>query len=306
MITMKKESFYSRLKNGLGKTKNKFLEGIEALTNFNQKIDDEFFDELEECLISADMGVSTVVSIVDDLRDEAKKLKLSDASDVEDLLKQKIVQRMSIEGPEEAFPKVLLLVGVNGAGKTTTAGKIASLYQTQGKSVTLAAADTFRAAASNQLKIWAERTNVGFIGSTEGADPSSVLYDGIDSAIAKKTDVLICDTAGRLHNKKNLMNELEKMNRVIEKKYPQANKEVLLVVDAVTGQNALSQAELFNEAANLDGVVLTKLDGTAKGGIAVALCDRLKKPIKFIGVGEKIEDLNIFKPADFVEALFER
>jgi fused signal recognition particle receptor len=303
---MKKESFYNRLKTGLGKTKDKFLDGLESLKKLNQKIDDEFFDELEELLISADMGVGTVVSIVDDLRDEAKKTKLTEASEVEQLLKSKMVERMMIDVPTESFPKVILLVGVNGAGKTTTAGKIAAYYRDKNKSVTLAAADTFRAAASNQLKVWAERTGVGFIGSVEGADPSSVLYDAIDSATAKHTDVLICDTAGRLHNKKNLMNELEKMNRVIDKKYPQASKEVLLVIDAVTGLNALSQAELFNEAAGLDGVVLTKLDGTAKGGIAVALCDRLKKPIKFIGVGEKIEDLNTFDPKDFIDALFER
>lgn len=274
--------------------------------NRRKKIDEEFFEELEETLILADTGFNTTNEIMDELRSIAKKEKIDDSDELKKALKNILIDLVSIENESPVFPMVMLITGVNGVGKTTAIGKIANIFNKQGKTVLLAAADTFRAAAGEQLEIWANRANVSIIKySKDGADPSAVIYDAMDSAKAKKTDVVICDTAGRLHNKKNLMSELEKINRVIDKSYPAAKKQTYIVLDATTGQNALMQAKTFSEILDLNGIILTKLDGTAKGGIVISIINELKIPICYIGVGEGIDDLKQFNASEFVDNLFE-
>ncbi|MDO4792760.1 MAG: signal recognition particle-docking protein FtsY, partial [Filifactor alocis] len=270
------------------------------------KIDDDMLEELEEILITSDVGFQTTVEIVEKLRENLKKKRIDDVTRVKPELKL-VVEEMLKEHQEglniDKPPGILIVVGVNGVGKTTSIGKLAHQIKSQGKTVLLAAADTFRAAAADQLTIWAERAGVDIIKHQEGADPSAVIFDGIHSAKKKKVDVLICDTAGRLHNRKNLMQELEKIFRVIDREYPEAHKEVLLVIDATTGQNAMNQAKVFKEAAPLTGIILTKLDGTAKGGVVLAISQELQIPVKFIGVGEQINDLQAFDAASFAEAM---
>ncbi len=301
-------SLFSKLKEGLDKTRKGITDRIDDLFNNYGEIDDDLFDELEEILITADVGMSTTMNLIDRLREELKNRKIKDASQVKDVFKD-VVEEMLKEKNNSPFsiektPSIIMVIGVNGVGKTTSIGKISQKLKDEGKSVLIAAGDTFRAAAIEQLKVWGERTGVPVVHQSEGSDPAAVIFDAIQSAKAKKVDVLICDTAGRLHNKVNLMNELAKVFRVIEREYPEANKEVLLVLDATTGQNAIQQAKVFNEAAQISGIVLTKLDGTAKGGVVLAINSELNIPVKLIGVGEKVEDLQAFDAHDFVEALF--
>lgn len=300
-------SFFTRLKDGLFKTRKNITGKInDALSRF-KSVDEELFEELEEILITSDVGVSTTLKILDNLRKKVKEQNIKDPADVKELLKNEIIAIMGeeVEKLGEKTPVVILVIGVNGVGKTTSIGKIASKMKMSGKKVIIAAADTFRAAAIDQLEIWGNRTGVEVIKHQEGSDPAAVIFDAINSAKSKKADVLICDTAGRLHNKKNLMEELKKISRVIEREYPEAYRETLLVLDATTGQNAISQAKLFKEAADINGLVLTKLDGTAKGGIIIAIKSELDIPVKLIGVGEKVDDLQDFAVTDFVNALFE-
>ena len=295
--------FFGKIIGALKKTKDNISGKLSAL--FAKGLGDDFYDELEEILISADISVITAEEIVDQIRAEAKKEKLKDKEYVIDLLKDVIEDTLSqAEVPEIEYPAVIMLVGVNGVGKTTTIGKLANYFVKEKKSVTLAAADTFRAAAADQLTVWADRAKVRIVKHEEGSDPSAVVYDAISSAKAKKTDVVIVDTAGRLHVKANLMEELKKINRVIDREYPEAFRETLVVLDATTGQNALAQAREFNEVAEITGVILTKMDGTAKGGIAVAIQAELGIPVKYIGVGESIDDLQKFDSEEFVNALF--
>lgn len=304
----KKKGFFSKLVEGLTKTRDSFLGGVEDVLKNFKSIDEEFYEELEEALIMADLGVNTAMRIVSDLRIKVKEQKLVDTSEVRNLLKDELKQLMYTDSEAYDFvdhKTVLLIIGVNGVGKTTTIGKLSNQYKKAGKTVMLAAADTFRAAAIDQLKEWARRSDVPIIAQAENSDPSAVVYDAIQSAKAKNIDILICDTAGRLHNKKNLMDELSKIYRIIEREYPAAHKEVLLVLDSTTGQNAVQQAKLFKEVANITGVVLTKLDGTAKGGIAISILSELKIPVKYIGVGEGIDDLRPFDSNDFIDALFD-
>ena len=306
-MSKEKTGFFGRLVKGLAKTRESIANGIDGIFHGFSNIDEDFYEELEEVLVMADLGIHTTQSIIETLRKKVKEQGIKEPQDCKELLMSSIREQMAV--PEDAYkfeevPSVVLMVGVNGVGKTTTVGKLAGKYKQAGKRVVLAAADTFRAAAGNQLAEWAKRADVEMIGGTEGADPSSVLYDAVSSAKAKKADILLCDTAGRLHNKKYLMEELRKMNRVLEREYPDAHRETLVVVDATTGQNALAQAKQFNEVAEISGVILTKMDGSAKGGIAVAIQAELGVPVKFIGVGETIEDLDKFNPDDFVEALF--
>ncbi|GAB6109258.1 signal recognition particle-docking protein FtsY [Fusibacter bizertensis] len=301
-------SFFNKLKEGLDKTRKGITDKIDDLFNNYGEIDDELFDELEEILIMADVGVPTTHQLIERLRETLKQRKIKDASAVKSVFKE-VVEEMLRENNSVPFnvgdePTIVIVIGVNGVGKTTSIGKIAHHVKSEGKSVLIAAADTFRAAAIDQLMVWGERVGVNVIHQSEGSDPAAVIFDAIQSAKAKKIDVLICDTAGRLHNKVNLMNELSKVFRVIDREYPNAKREVLLVLDATTGQNAIQQAKVFNEAANISGIVLTKLDGTAKGGVVMAINSELKIPVKLIGVGEGIEDLQNFDPHDFVEALF--
>jgi fused signal recognition particle receptor len=300
-------SFFARLKDGLFKTRKNITDKInDVLSNF-KSVDEELFEELEEILITSDVGVSTTLKILENLRKSVKEKNVKDPADVKDLLKQEILNIMGESGEKLAIntPVVILVIGVNGVGKTTSIGKIASRMKKSGKKVVIAAADTFRAAAIDQLEIWGSRIGVEVIKHQEGSDPAAVIFDAVNSAKSKKADVLICDTAGRLHNKKNLMEELKKISRVIEREYPEAHKETLLVLDATTGQNAISQAKLFKEVADINGLVLTKLDGTAKGGIIIAIKAELDIPVKLIGVGEKVNDLQDFVASDFVDALFE-
>lgn len=295
---------FGKLFNALKKTKDNVSSKMRLLFAKN-KLGDEFYDELEEILISADVSVLTAEDIVEQVKEEAIGNKIKDEKYVTDLLKDIIEDTLSeSEIPQISYPCAIMLVGVNGVGKTTTIGKLANYFIKQGKSVTLAAADTFRAAASDQLAIWAERAKVKIIKHEEGSDPSAVVFDAVSSCKARKTDVLIIDTAGRLHVKENLMNELKKMNRVVSREWSEAQFLKLLVLDATTGQNALSQAKAFNETVDLDGIVLTKLDGTAKGGFVISLCGELKIPVVFVGTGEKIDDLTLFNSEEFVEALF--
>ena len=266
------------------------------------------FDELEESLIMADLGVETTLKIIENLKKRVKKERAEDPSLIKGMLQDEIAEILS-DGAENEFkitpPSVILVIGVNGVGKTTTIGKLAANYKSEGKTVLLAAADTFRAAAIDQLKIWGERSKIDVICHEENSDPAAVVFDAVNAAKSRKTDVLICDTAGRLHNKKNLMEELKKIAKVINREYPEANTEVFLVLDATTGQNALQQAKLFNEVADITGLVLTKLDGTAKGGIVIAIKNELNIPVRYIGVGEGINDLQAFNPTEFAGALFE-
>ena len=305
-LVKKKKGFFSKLKEGLLKTSKVINDRIDDLFNNYGEIDEELFEELEEILITADIGMNTTLEIVDELRKELKIRKIDDSSKVKSVLKDVLVKILSENNDRELIsstPAIILVIGVNGAGKTTTIGKIANKFKEEGKSVMLAAADTFRAAAIDQLQVWGERANVEVIAHSEGSDPAAVIYDAIHSASAKKTDVLICDTAGRLHNKKNLMNELAKIFKIVEREYPKADKEVLLVLDATTGQNAIQQAKLFKEAADISGIVLTKLDGTAKGGVILGINSELNIPVKLIGVGEGVDDLQQFNAETFVDAL---
>ena len=302
-----KTGFFAKLKAGLDKTRKNILGGVDGVLGAFTKIDEDLFEELEEALIMADLGVQTTMDIVENLRKRVKREHATDPSVIKDMLIDEITAILE-EGAEEEEslpdPSVLLVIGVNGVGKTTTIGKLAHNYKEEGKSVMLAAADTFRAAAIDQLEIWGERNNVPVIKQEENSDPAAVVFDAVHEARKQNADLLICDTAGRLHNKKNLMEELKKIARVIEREYPAAHKEVYLVLDATTGQNALQQAKLFKEVADITGIVLTKLDGTAKGGIVVAIKSELQIPVRYIGVGEGIHDLQKFNAAEFAGALF--
>ena len=295
--------FFSKIKDALKKTKQTLGGAIKSLFTRN-KIGDEFYEELEEILISADISVTTAEETVEDLRAEAKKEKLRDEEYVVNLLKDILEDTLTrAEVPEIKYPAVIMLIGVNGVGKTTTVGKLADYFLRNKKSVAVAAADTFRAAAADQLTIWAERAGVRIVKHEEGSDPSAVVFDAISSVKAKGTDVLLVDTAGRLHVKANLMEELKKISRVISREYPQANVYKLLVLDATTGNNAVNQARLFDEAVDLDGIVLTKLDSTAKGGFVISLCGELEIPVVFVGTGEKIGDLEKFDPEEFIDSI---
>lgn len=302
-----KMGIFARLLAGLSKTKDNITGRIESLLKSYTKIDEELLEDLEEILITADVGVTTTMEIIDRLRDMIKERGVKDPLEVRDLLKE-IVASILKEGNSELDinpgPAVIVMVGVNGVGKTTTIGKLAQRYKKDGKKVMLAAADTFRAAATEQLDIWAKRIDVDIIKHHEGADPGAVVFDAIKASQARKVDLLICDTAGRLHNKANLMNELGKIFKIIDREYPEAKKEVLLVVDATTGQNAVSQAKTFKEVANITGIVLTKLDGTAKGGVVLAVKSEVDVPVKLIGVGERAEDLQSFDADSFTDAIF--
>ena len=302
-----KKGLFARLKEGLGKTRDSFNEKLDNVFSVFTKIDDDLYDELEEALILADIGGQTSFEIVEQLRENVKTKHIHDGEEAKAELKNIICEILNANDCElrlETKPTVILVIGVNGVGKTTTIGKLTSKLKAEGKSVVLGAADTFRAAAADQLQIWAERTDVPIVRLAEGADPAAVVFDACSSAKSKGADVCICDTAGRLHNKKNLMDELGKIYRVIERELPEARKEILLVLDATTGQNAVNQAEEFNKVAEISGIVLTKLDGTAKGGIVVNICKKLGVPVKFVGVGEGIDDLQVFDPMAFAEALF--
>lgn len=307
-MSEEKKGFFSRLVAGLTKTRDNIVSGIDAVFSGFSKIDEEFYEELEEILIMGDLGVKATEAILDDLRDKVKENHIKDPAECKQLLIDSIKEQMKVEETAYRFENeksVVLVIGVNGVGKTTTVGKLAGKLKSQGKRVVLAGADTFRAAAGDQLKEWANRSGVDMIGGTEGADPGSVVYDATAAARARNADVLLVDTAGRLHNKKNLMNELGKINRILEKEYPEAYRETLVVLDATTGQNALVQAREFSDVAKISGIVLTKMDGTAKGGIAVAIQSELAVPVKYIGVGETIDDLQKFDSDEFVNALFD-
>ncbi len=298
-------SFFERLKNGLSKTRKGITERVDQIINAYQRVDEELYEELEEALITADIGMETTIEIVNTLRERVRKEKIVDPQGIRDLLKD-IIQSLLEEGvetkPREA--NIYLIVGVNGVGKTTTIGKLASQFRSKGKKVLLAAGDTFRAAAVEQLSIWAQRAGADIVKHQQGSDPAAVIYDAIQATKARDVDILICDTAGRLHNKKNLMNELSKITRIIGKEYPKEEICTLLVLDATTGQNAISQAKLFNEVTQIDGLVLTKLDGSSKGGVILAIKNQLDIPVRYIGVGEGIEDLQAFDAKEFVDALF--
>ena len=306
----KKQSFFERLKSGLANTRNNLSSKIDNLLSMSSKIDEELFEELEYILVSADIGATVTMELIDDLKDIVKKEKIKEPS----LIKDKLIELMNFKLKEkelnhnfnitDGIPTIILVVGVNGVGKTTSIGKLANKFKSQGKNVMLVAADTFRAAATEQLMEWANRSNVPIITNEEGADPASVVYDGIQSAKSKNIDILICDTAGRLHNKKNLMNELNKITRIIDREFPEANKEITLVLDATTGQNAIVQAKEFRDTANIDSVILTKLDGTAKGGVVFTIQLEMGIPVKQIGIGERIDDLQDYNDQDFVNAIF--
>ena len=299
--------FFEKIKNGLKKTRDSISGKINLIVNSFTKIDEEFFEELEETMISSDIGVETSAELCDKLRAEIKKRGLKEPSEITQTLKDIMTEMLECEtnlGMSKT-PAVILVLGVNGVGKTTTIGKLANNLKSEGKTVLLAAADTFRAAAAEQLDIWAKRANCPIVKQPEGSDPAAVVFDAISSAKSKNIDVVICDTAGRLHNKKNLMAELEKINRIISRELPESSKEVLLVLDASTGQNGLNQAVEFGKFLDITGIVLTKLDGTARGGIVFSIKNKLGVPVKFIGVGEGIEDLRPFNSKEFVDAIFE-
>lgn len=298
--------FFDKLKQGLGKTKSSFDEKINNAFSVFRKVDEELLEELEEILIMSDIGLDTSVGIISKLRDRIKKENIKEPEDVKQALREEMKEILdSVDNSLklDTKPSVILVVGVNGVGKTTSIGKIANRLKKDGKQIVIAAADTFRAAAVEQLDIWANRAGCDIVKKEEGIDPASVVYDAIKITKEKNADVLICDTAGRLHNKKYLMDELEKINRVIDKELPEASKEVLLVLDATTGQNAISQVKAFKETTEVTGLVLTKLDGTAKGGVVIGIVDENKIPVKFIGVGEQIEDMEIFNSEDFISAI---
>ncbi len=299
--------FFSKIKEGLRKTKDSMVKKMQRVVNSFTRIDEELFEQLEETMIMSDMGVETSVGICEELRKRIKERGITDPSLIMELI-QEIVAEMMGDDTEldlSSKPSVIMVIGVNGAGKTTTIGKMCHQFKDDGKKVIVAAADTFRAAAIDQLQVWTDRSGVDLVKHSEGSDPASVVYDAIAAAKARDCDILICDTAGRLHNKKNLMDELAKMNRIIEREAPESSKEILLVLDATTGQNAVNQARLFKEVAPITGIVLTKLDGTAKGGIVISIKNELGIPVKLIGVGERIDDLQPFNSHDFVKALFE-
>ncbi len=307
-MSEEKKGFWSRLVSGLSKTRANIVSGIDAIFSGFSNIDDDFYEELEETLIMGDIGVRATEEILENLKKKVKENHIKEPADCKELLINSIKEQMNVGETAYRFEKeksVVLVIGVNGVGKTTTIGKLAGKLKDEGKKVVIAAADTFRAAAGDQLLEWANRAGVEMIGGQEGADPGAVVYDAVAAAKARNADVLLCDTAGRLHNKKNLMEELKKINRILEKEYPDAFRETLVVLDATTGQNALAQAKEFSEAAEITGIVLTKMDGTAKGGIAIAIHSELGIPVKYIGVGETIEDLQKFDSDQFVNALFE-
>lgn len=296
--------FFSKLKEGLKKTKDNIGKKIFAAFS-GRALDDDFYDELEEAMLTADMGVTATEQILDEFKDEVYREKITDTEKAKNLLKRIMVDSISYDIPDYDYPLVILLAGVNGVGKTTAIGKLANYFKSIGKSVVVAAADTFRAAASDQLEVWADRANVRIIKHKEGSDPASVVFDAISSAKARGDDVILVDTAGRLHNKKNLMDELKKIHKVIIRELPDADYRSYIVLDATTGQNALSQVEIFSEAIDIDGIILTKLDGTAKGGVVMAISAEQEIPVVFVGVGEKIDDLLPFDPEEFVDAIFE-
>jgi len=304
--------FFDKIKKGLEKTKTLFTEKIESVVKNFRVVDEDLLEELEEALILSDLGAETAIEVVDRLRDEVKAGKLKEAEEVKGSLRRILADMVGTEDEPGTFlglhlstkPSIILVIGVNGVGKTTSIGKLAHLLKNQGKKVILAAGDTFRAAAADQLEIWADRAGVDIIRQNEGCDPAAVIFDAIRAAKTRNADVIICDTAGRLHNKANLMKELEKISKVIDRELPGADRETILVVDATTGQNAMSQAKVFKETAGITGIALTKLDGTAKGGIVVSITQTLGVPVKFVGVGEGIDDLLPFRPDDFVSALF--
>ncbi|MDQ0245653.1 fused signal recognition particle receptor [Bacillus fengqiuensis] len=310
-LTQQTDSVTEKFKSGLEKTRNSFTEKVNDLVARYRKVDEEFFEELEEILIGADVGVATVMELIDELKMEVKRRNIQDTKDVQAIISEKLVELY--EAGEEGLSElnmqqgeltVILFVGVNGVGKTTTIGKLAHKFKQEGKSVLMAAGDTFRAGAIEQLEVWGERVGVDVVKQSAGSDPAAVMYDAIQAAKARKVDILLCDTAGRLQNKVNLMKELEKVKRVIEREVPGAPHEVLLVLDATTGQNAMSQAKTFSEATNVSGIVLTKLDGTAKGGIVLAIRNELRLPVKFVGLGEKMDDLQKFDSEQYVYGLF--
>ncbi len=296
--------FFQRLKQGLSKTRGGFTDRVDELVENTRVIDDDFYDELTDILILSDVGVTATEEIMDRLRERVKAEKITSADKARDLLKALIVEEMNIPRPVLKWPMVMFVVGVNGVGKTTTVGKLALRFQEIVRSVVLAAADTFRAAADEQLAVWAQRANVPLIRGGEGADPASVVYDAVQAAKARGTDLLIVDTAGRLHNKKNLMEELGKMRRIIDREFPEANMRCMLILDATTGQNGIQQAKQFKDVVEIGGIILTKLDGTAKGGVAIAIRRELNVPVWYIGVGEGIDDLQAFEAKQFVNALF--
>ena len=301
-----KKGFFKRLKEGLSKTRNSIVDSFSSVFGASH-IDDDFYEELEETFIMADMGYETTEKVIENLKERVKEARIKEPAACKELIINIIRDQMMVDESAYDFEKkksVILVIGVNGVGKTTTIGKLAAQYKKSGKKVLIAAADTFRAAAIDQLKTWADRAGVEMISHNEGADPAAVVYDAVSAAKARNTDILLIDTAGRLHNKKNLMDELAKMRRIISRDYPDANVESLIVLDGTTGQNALEQARQFSNVTELDGIVITKLDGTAKGGIAIAIQAELDVPVKFIGVGEKIGDLQRFDPQEYVNALF--
>lgn len=304
-----KQGFFGRLKQGLSKTRNNIVSNMNSLFTGSDRIDEDFYEELEEILIMGDMGVNATNQILEGLKKQVKEQHIKAPAECKELLISQIKEQMQVEDIAYKFEEVqsvVMVIGVNGVGKTTTVGKLAGKWKNQGKKVLIGAADTFRAAAGEQLEEWCHRAGVQMIGGAEGSDPASVVYDAVNAAKARNVDILIIDTAGRLHNKKNLMEELRKMNRIIEREFPDVHRETLVVLDSTTGQNALNQARDFGEVTDLTGIVLTKMDGTAKGGIAVAIQSELKVPVKYIGVGESIEDLQKFDANQFVDALFDR
>ena len=304
-----KKGFFGRLVEGLTKTRNNIVSGIDSIFSGFSAIDEDFYEEIEEILIMGDLGINATTAIIEDLKQKVKEQHIKEPSACKQLLIDSIKAQMNVGETAYEFENrqsVVLVIGVNGVGKTTSIGKLAGKLKDQGKKVILAAADTFRAAAGEQLTEWAHRAGVEIISGQEGSDPAAVVYDAIQASKARHADVLLCDTAGRLHNKKNLMEELRKMNKIIDREFPEAYRETLVVLDATTGQNALQQAKEFNDVAEITGIVLTKMDGTAKGGIAVAIHAELGVPVKYIGVGETIDDLQKFNADDFVNALFER
>lgn len=307
-MSEEKKGFFARLKAGLTKTRNNIVQGIDSVFSGFSSIDEDFYEELEEILIMGDIGVNATTDIVERLKKEVKERHIKDPMECKQLLIESIREQMQVDETAYDFEtkqSVIMVIGVNGVGKTTSVGKLAGKLKENGRKVLIAAADTFRAAAGDQLAEWARRASVPMVGGVEGADPASVVFDAVNAAKARGVDVLLIDTAGRLHNKRNLMEELRKMNRIIDKEFPNAHRENLIVLDGTTGQNALVQAREFGEVANLTGIVLTKMDGTAKGGIAVAIQSELNVPVKYIGVGETIEDLQKFNSNEFVNALFE-
>lgn len=303
-----KKGFFSKLVSGLAKTRDNIISGFDSIFSGFSNIDEDFYEELEEILIMADLGINTTTAIIEDLQKKVKELKIKEPKDCKELLIASIKEQLTTDERLYDFEdkkSVVLLIGVNGVGKTTSVGKLAGQLKDKDKKVMVAAADTFRAAAIEQLTEWAHRAKVDIIAQKEGSDPAAVIYDAVTAAKARNVDVLLCDTAGRLHNKKNLMEELKKIDRVIEREYPDAYRENLVVLDGTTGQNALAQARQFSEVADVTGIILTKLDGTAKGGIAIAIQAELGIPVKYIGIGESIDDLQKFNPDDFVNALFD-